>query len=223
MLAKSVRALGLVCLFGSLLQAGTITYVLDEVYTSSSAVPAGYPIVTISDVGLPANTVNIAISLANLASTEFIRDLVLNYDPLKDASLLNINPADPAQLPPTTITWGNDLPAPSHLSVGNYDVIFSWGDSGVNRFNGPEVLNFTVTIAPGNTLTADDFNHLSSDGFYAATHIQGIDNGEGSIKVSTTIPDDSPGDTPGVPEPASMILVAGGGAVLLLARWLTAR
>lgn len=215
MLAKSIRALGLAFVFGSLSQAGTFVYVLDELYTSSSAIPAGYPVITISDVGLPANTVNIGISLANLASSEFIRDLVLNYDPLKNANLLNIAPANPAQLPPTTITWGNNLPTPSHLSIGRYDLLFAWANSGVNRFNGPEVLNFTVTIAAGNTLTAADFNHVSEDdGFYGATHIQGIANGEGSIKVSST--GRPPSDPPGVPEPASMALVATGGAALLL-------
>jgi hypothetical protein len=214
-LAKTFKTLALTIAFSALSQASQFTYVLDQGYTSSTAVPSGYPVVTVTDNG--ANDVLVSISLANLAQTEFITALVMNFNPALDANQLSILALD--LTPPTVLTKGNNINGPSELNpIGTVDLVFNWAssnsDGGINRFNGPEVLNFQFTGAFN--FSAADFNYANSDGFIAATHIQGIDNGPGSIKVYDG-PDD-PSDDPSAPEPASMMLVGAGGVALFFAR-----
>lgn len=219
MLVKTLKTLTCSLAFAALSHAAQFTYVLDQGYTSSNAVPTGFPVVTVEDDNI-ANNVLISISLANLSSAEFLTSLVMNFNAAKDAGALNIAPDPINQLPPTSITNGNNIAPPSELSpISAVDIIFNWANSnangGVNRFNGPEVLVYRVTA--GFNFDATDFNVQNADGFVAATHIQGIDNGAGSIKVYDGIPDEPQGEDP-TPEPASMMLVGAGGVGIYFLR-----
>jgi hypothetical protein len=135
--------------------------------------------VTDTDDVLGAPDVQIEMNaLFGAGSTEFVKELVMNLDPVIDPSKLTFTQTAGATVVSLLHTTqdGQSLPPES-----GFDIFFAWQTSnsknGVNRFNENDVMKFTVSCAgdPGcSGFGATSFNYLTAGGFRIGAHINGI-------------------------------------------------
>lgn len=163
--------------------AGSVTYDFGQV--SGGATPAGTPPwvqAVFTDVGQPADTVQLTLSAQNLVGNAFVSCWYFNLDSVLNPAALNFTQSGTAGsfTGPSISTGANGFKAGPD---GKFDILFSFASTGDNssRFTSGDSVTYTITGISG--LTADDFNWLSTSaggsGAYAsAAHIQsGSDDG----------------------------------------------
>jgi len=157
--------------------ASTVTYDFGQV--SGGATPAGAPPwvqAVFTDVGQPADTVQLTLSAQNLVGNAFVNCWYFNLDSVLNPTVLNFTAAGSVGsfTGPSISTGANGFKAGPD---GKFDILFSFASSGDNstRFTSGDSVTYTISGISG--LTADDFNWLSTSaggsGAYAsAAHIQ---------------------------------------------------
>lgn len=167
--------------------------------------------VTITDF---AGGVTITVEATDLAPTEFIRSLYLNYGTtaIDVATLMNAS-----QDLTSTQSYALQIASNAFKADGDgfYDILFSFPTSGDTFVDGDTA---TATFSLFGISSAF-FNNLSAPGgghgpFLGAMHVQGIGvNGDGSGWFSPTVkgtPRNVPGPLVGAGLPALLLLVFGG-------------
>lgn len=160
--------------------ASSVTYDFGQV--SSGSAPAGSPPwvqASFSDVGMPADTIQLTLSAGNLAGSSYVSCWYFNVDSLLDPTALQFTAAGSAGsfTGPTISTGANAFKAGPD---GKFDILFAFNSAGDDstRFGNGDSLTFNITGISG--LTVQDFNQLSTSaggvGAYAsAAHIQSAD------------------------------------------------
>ena len=189
--------------------AGTLTFSLDYVF-SGDLTPAGtapWVEATFEDV---TEGVRLTVSASNLTGGEFISNFYFNFNPSLNATLyLPTATLDGTQTAYSSIGAGND--AFKADGDGFFDFRFQFlvagAPSNPNRFIGGETF---VALISGPITTADfDFVSVNGpadkNGFYAASHVQGIALPDSTETTSAWIAPSSP-----VPEPTTLLLLGAG-------------
>lgn len=183
-------------------KANIITFELDTEFSGATQ-PAGTDLPWLEAKFDDQNTigsVNLKLE-AKLTGTEKITEVYLNFDDLKDVTLLAFSTSDPID---SIQTGMNAFKADGD---GWYDILISFPNSGTDLFDNFNEYYITITLAG---ITANDFDFLSSPGggngiWGAAAHVQGVgDTGGDSGWIGP-----SEGFTP-IPEPATMLLLGTG-------------
>ena len=196
--------------------ASTVTYDFSQV--SSGSAPAGTPPwvqASFTDVGMPADTVQLTLSAGNLAGSAYVSCWYFNIDSLLDPTALQFTGAASSGsfMAPAISTGANAFKAGSD---GKFDILFAFSSTGDDstRFTSGDSVTFTITGIGG--LTVQDFNQLSTSaggvGAYAsAVHIQ---SGESTawVNPSTTQIQGNADDVPPqrtVPDASTTIALLG--------------
>lgn len=217
---KSFTGIAAVLLGGMLpLGASTVTYDFGD--TSGGATPTGaapWLEAVFTDTGLPANTVQLTVSAANLTGSEFLSCLYFNLNPALDPTGLSFLASGSTGLftSPTAQAAANGFKAGPD---GKFDFLINFTTTGdaSTRFTGGDSITFTITGITG--LTATDFDFLSapaggSGPYSSAAHIQGIDPNSlsGWINPTETIRNNAD-RLPSVPDGATTISLLGASLV----------
>ncbi len=161
-----------------------------------------------SDVGQPANTVQLTLTAVNLSSTEFVSGWYFNLDPgLNPTSLTLTQPISPNYSAPIIQLGGNAFKADGD---GKYDILISFATEGgvAQRFTAGDSITFTITGITGLTPGSFDFTSAPSGGhgpFFSAAHVQGISGGLSGWVDGTP----GPGPIPQTPDGGSTIALLG--------------
>lgn len=198
--------------------ASTVTYDFGQV--SGGATPAGTPPwvqAVFTDVGQPADTVQLTLSAQNITGNAFVSCWYFNLDSLLNPTALNFTQTGSVGLfsNPLISTGANGFKAGPD---GKFDILFGFSSGGDNstRFTSGDSVTYTITGISG--LTADDFNWLSTSaggsGAYAsAAHIQSGSDDSGCpawINPSSTTQILGNADTrPPVPDVSATITLLG--------------
>jgi hypothetical protein len=176
-------------------EAGVLVLTLDHVYTGATPSGTGpWLTATFTDLtGVDAGKVELKLAANLQSSTEFFDTLGFNYG--------GVGSIVASALPNVTFVSGS----PSNLSgggAGDFSFGFNFANPPSKRFNGSDVL--TMTLSSAGSINAQMFN-VASNGFYSGAHVNGIGNGSGKISDSVPQPPSFAG-TP-LPEPASLALL----------------
>lgn len=177
------------------------TFEIDFDTLVSGTTPGGsMPIATAVFMDVAPNTVRLVLDhSAGSAAGQFLTQVHFNVAP----SLANLSVY---AVDGKTTAFQNASYSPVTNAGSSYDLTLNFGASnaggGVARLNSGERVEFLIE---GNGLSAMSFNAFSSGGVsqLGLVHIQGLANG-GSGKVGTEA----------VPEPATMLVLAGLGAAV---------
>lgn len=190
--------------------AAVVSYPLGFVFdgTVPPAAPAPWATLSFNDGG-GTGSVLLTVTTAGLSAGEFISSLSLNLDPTLNPASLTFTPGAAA---------GFTLPSVSAAANGHsadggglFDVEFNFASGPpAARFSGGDT--YTVTIAGIPTLTASSFGFVSSlpapsGQQLVAAHVQSIAVPGGTASAWIT-----------VPEPTSLLALAGLGAMALRRR-----
>lgn len=175
---KSILGIAAVSAAGALNStASTVTYDFGQV--SGGSTPAGsapWVEAVFTDVGMPADTVQLTLSGGNLVGSAYVSCWYFNVSPLLNPTALSFTAGGSTGsfTGPSILTGANGFKAGPD---GKFDILFAFDSTGDDstRFNGGDSVTYTISGISG--LTADDFNWLStsaggSGAYPSAAHIQ---------------------------------------------------
>jgi hypothetical protein len=188
-------------------QAATIQININ-VLLDGSPVSGDQTVATLLFEDVEPNKVKLTVTSSLNAANEFVRDIGFNvhsdFTPSAIvASFVSGSKVGSFELPTLTSTAQNAQDPTGASSGYDHQYAFSTSNSGggADRFNLSDSFQYFFTA---NGLDALDFSVPNAAGYYAFAHIQGMTAGSGSY-VATGDP-----NTPVVPEPTSLILLATG-------------
>ena len=195
--------------------ASTVTYDFGQV--SGGATPAGTPPwvqAVFSDVGMPADTVQLTLTAGNLAGSAYVSSWYFNVDPTLNPSALSFaaGGSTGSFTGPTITTGPNGFKAGPD---GKFDVLFAFTSTGDDstRFTSSDSVTYTISGISG--LTADDFNWLSTSAggsgqYSSAAHIEsGSVDCPAWVNPSTTQILGNADDQHSVPDASTTIMLLG--------------
>src|SRR6185312_6073374 len=213
---QSILGIAAMCAAGVFSSAASpVNY--DFTQVSSGTTPAGTPPwaqASFTDVGMPADAVQLTLSAGNLAGSTYLSCWYFNIDSLLDPTALNFTAAGStgAFTGPTISTGANAFKAGPD---GKFDILFTFNSTGDDstRFTSGDSMTFTISGISG--LTVQDFNQLSTTagGVSAYTSAAHIESGESAAWVNPTTTqiqnngDDGPQRT--VPDASTTITLLG--------------
>ncbi len=188
-LAAFALALGLLALRSGDLFATSVSFNFtpDHTFSFSGGPPSGSLTATLTDLG--NNQVQLVIT-SHLGTNSGIQEnldpnkaLYLNFNPNKSSELSSLNFALTAN---TSFSQASSVQTKENFfkadgTGGYFDILFTYSSS-TKAFTKGESQTYLITTSSG-TLSADDFNFLSSNGgpYGASIHVQNTgSNGQGS-------------------------------------------
>lgn len=174
---------------------------------SGATAPVGSPAwLTVKlDDGGSAGSVTMTVTAANLTSSEFVTKLLLNLDPLLNASSLSFSsPTKVGTFASPTFSKGTNAFSAGGGSNFDIEVLFD-NSPPSNRFGAGESMTTVVSGIPSLTANSFSFNSVGGSGSYPiAAHVQGIGTNANLSGWVTTL----------TPEPMSLSAFAAAGLVL---------
>ncbi len=194
--------------------ASTVNYSFGQV--SGGDAPAGSPPwvqASFTDVGMPANSVQLTLSAVNLSGGDFVSSWYFNVDPTLNPSSLTFSVASSTGLftDPTIQTGANSFKAGPD---GKFDILlgFATGGTAATQFGSGDTLTYIISGISG--LTADDFNSLSTTAggkgaYYSAANIHSSGDCPSWINPTTTTFIQGNARTDNVPDGSATITLLG--------------